>query len=215
METATFIYNKEEITLNKNQKINRLTIDDLFKIDGRVYCKCICECGNIIESVRARSLLSGNTKSCGCLNKELQNERNQKHNDAHRDQKSRLYKIWVDMKRRCNNPKRKDAKNYLERGIKVCEEWDDFLNFKEWALNNGYCDDLTIERKDNNEDYCPQNCCWIPKSEQSKNRTTNHYITYNNKTQTLTEWAKELNINRSTLSNRLRNGWSIEKAFTT
>lgn len=119
------------------------------------------------------------------------------------------------MRRRCSNLNRGDAKNYSSKGIQVCEEWQSFPVFKEWALTHGYADDLTIERKDNNEGYNPQNCCWIPKSEQSKNRTTNHYITYNNQTMTLTDWSKTLGVNRLTLSARLSRGWTVEKAFTT
>lgn len=214
METMTFRYNNEQVTLSKGQKINRLKIEDLFKVEGRVYCNCICDCGNKVEKIRARSLLSGNTKSCGCLNNELRLERNLKHNDANRNNKSRLYKIWVDVRRRCNNPNRKDASNYFKKGIRMCEEWNDFSKFKEWALENGYDDNLTIERKNNNKGYNPDNCCWIEKSEQSKNRTTNHYITYNGETKTLTDWAKTLGIKRTTLSGRISRGWSIAEAFT-
>lgn len=99
------------------------------------------------------------------------------------------------------------------KGIKVCEEWDDYSSFYDWAIANGYNDNLTLERIDNNKNYEPNNCKWIPKSEQSKNRTSNHYITYNNQTKTLTDWAKEFGIKRTTLSNRIRKGWPIEKAF--
>lgn len=213
MEKINTIYNKKNYTIKIGDKFNRLTILNLYKINGKFYCDCKCDCENIKSKTLVRDLLSDNTKSCGCLNKELRIQQNTKHNDANRGQKTRLYNIWVDMRRRCNNKSRKSAKNYSLKGITVCEEWNDYLTFKEWAMSNGYNDDLTIERKDNSKGYNPNNCCWIPKSEQSRNRTTNHYITYNGKTQTLTEWALELNIKRTTLSNRLRNGWSVEKAF--
>lgn len=215
MNSLKTTYNNQEIILNINQKFNRLTIKDLFMFEGRAYCKCECECGTILEKVRVRSLLSGNTKSCGCLNRELTIQRNSKHNEIQNKQKSRLYKIWADMRRRCSSDNRKDSKNYKDKGIKVCDEWNDFSNFKTWALSNGYQDDLTIERLDNSKNYCPENCCWISKSEQSKNRSTNHYITFNNETKTLTDWSRETGINRTTIYSRLRKGWSIERTLTT
>ena len=215
MDYVDVIYNGEKVRIKKFDKFHRLTILDIFKEKSVYRVKCKCDCGTILERVVLRSLLSGNTKSCGCYNKELKAQRNIKHGDSFRGKRSRLHRIWLDMRRRCSNKNRKDAKNYASKGIKVCSEWDDFSTFKKWALENGYRDDLTIERKDNNKDYCPENCSWISKSEQSKNRTTNHYITYNNETKTLTDWAKELGMSRSTLSNRLRKGWSIEKAFNT
>ena len=215
MECISITYKSEKRIIKVNDKFNRLKILDIYKIDNNYYAKCECSCGVIIEKILIRSLLSENTKSCGCLNKELRYSRNFKHGDSFRNNRSRLYCIWQDMKRRCYSQDRKDSKNYFLKGIKVCDEWLDFINFKEWALSNGYNDKLTIERKDNSKNYCPENCLWVEKSYQSKNRTSNHYITYNGETKTLSDWAKELNINRLTLSSRLSRGWSIEKAFNT
>lgn len=213
MEKVSVIFNGKEIVVSINDKINRLTILDIWKEHGVYFVSCKCDCNNIVEKVVLRSLLSGNTKSCGCLNKELRQQRNFKHGFKTRDSHMRLYNTWSDMRRRCNNPNRKRAKSYYYKGIQVCDEWNNFENFYEWAINNGYDDSLTLERIDNNLNYCPENCKWIPKSEQSKNRTSNHYITYNNETKTLTDWAETLGINRTTLSSRLRRGWSIEEAF--
>lgn len=209
----------DEIIIKVGDKFNKLEILDIFYKEkkGRrdSYCKCKCDCGNIIEEVLLRSIVCGNTKSCGCLIHGILVKRNYKHGNKMRNSHDRLYSIWLDMRRRCRDTKRNSAKNYINKGIKVCEEWNDFKVFKEWAIKNGYQDDLTIERKNNNKNYCPENCTWIPKSEQSKNRDSNHYLTFNNETKTLSDWARETGINRTTITSRLRNGWSIEKALTT
>lgn len=86
--------------------------------------------------------------------------------------------------------------------------------FRMWALNHGYNDDLTIERKDNDLGYSPENCCWILKSEQSKNRTTNHYLTFHGETKTVSEWSRITGIHRTTITYRLQRGWSVEDALT-
>lgn len=201
------------ILFNIGDKYNRLTILDMYKEKSKTVFKCKCDCGKIVDNIQPFSLISGNTKSCGCYNKELRMKRNLKHNDAHRENKTRLYKIWIDMRKRCNNPNTKSAKNYYFKNIKVCEAWNDYNIFKEWALNNGYNDDLTIERIDNSLGYNPENCKWILKSEQSKNRTTNHYISYNGETHTLTEWCKIKNISRTTLYKKLKKGITVEQIF--
>lgn len=217
METANIKYLGQTYTIKIGDKFNRLTILSLHKkhSDNKVYASCLCECGNVRPSILVRSLLSGNTKSCGCLNRDLTIARNYKHGDANRENKSKLYRIWADMNRRCRDKRRDDACYYANKGIIVCEDWKNYNAFKFWALKNGYNDSLTIDRIDSNKNYCPDNCRWIPFSEQSRNRTSNHYITYNNEVHTLTEWANILNIGRSTLSNRLnQQKWPIEKAFT-
>ena len=217
MKNIKTIFNGKERNVKIGDTIWYYKILDIYKSEGRnskdikVRCTCQCRCGKITEKLLLRSLLTGNTKSCGCYNSELVIKRNSKHNFS----KKRIYKIWLDMRKRCNNPNVKRSKNYYLKGIKVCEEWENFLNFYNWSLKNNYTDNLTIERIDNEKGYSPENCKWIPKSEQSKNRTTNHYIEYQGKIKTLTDWSIELNIKRTTLNARIKRGWSIKKAFET
>ena len=174
------------------------------------YWHCICECGNE-KDVRDYNLISGKSKSCGCQCKDLP----QKFQKTHGKTNTRLYKIWCAMKHRCENPaSEKSKKNYKDRGITICKEWHDFINFQKWALENGYADNLSIDRIDNNGNYCPENCKWSTAKEQAQNRRSNVFVTYNNKTQTISQWADELNIKRKTLTERLRKGWSVERAFT-
>ena len=129
----------------------------------------------------------------------------------------KIYYVWSGMKRRCYNPKTKDYERYGGRGICVCEEWrQDFVVFYNWAISNGYRDGLTIERNDVNGNYCPENCCWISKAEQSRNRRSSLYISYNGETRIFSEWADLYGINRTTLRHRIFDyGWSIEKALNT
>lgn len=128
---------------------------------------------------------------------------------------TRLYEIWRGMKRRCNDGNRKEYQIYGGRGIKVCKEWETSFNaFRNWALNNGYNDTLTIERNDVNGNYEPSNCRWATKKEQANNRRDNKFLTHNGKTLTVAQWAKELNIHENTLRNRIQKGWSEEKIFS-
>jgi len=120
--------------------------------------------------------------------------------------KERLYIIWNHIKTRCNNPKDKSYKHYGLRGIKMCEEWsNNYYNFRNWALNNGYRDNLTIERKNNNLGYNPENCTWITNKEQQSNKSTNIFIEYLGNIHTLKEWSIITKIPYNTLWNRYRN----------
>ena len=140
---------------------------------------------------------------------------------------TKLYKILRDMKQRCYNPNRKDYKWYGGRGIKVCDEWScseiaygstskGAIAFKQWALNNGYKEGLTIDRIDSNKGYSPENCRWITIQEQQKNKSNNRLITYKGKTQTLLDWSRELGMWHGTIRHRLyKLHWTVEEAFET
>ena len=123
--------------------------------------------------------------------------------------------MWKNMKKRCYNSNCDRYKSYGGRGITVCAEWiNDFMRFYEWAMKNGYEENLSIDRIDVNGNYEPTNCRFLPMREQYLNRTDNHYIAYAGKKQTLKQWSTELGIPYDTLRHRINNyGWSIEKAF--
>ena len=186
------------------------------KRNGMSVWKCRCECGTEKE-VYQKHLLSGATKSCGCLAKEKSSKRMKQNNPTVRKHKmcyTRLYNVWSGIKQRCQNPHNTKYQNYGGRGIKICEEWQDFGNFMQWALNNGYDETLTIDRINYDGDYEPCNCRFITIQEQQFNKSTNHLITYNGRTQTLTEWANERGIKRNTLDARInRSHWDIGRAL--
>lgn len=174
------------------------------------YWICECDCGSVFE-VRSDSLRSGRTLSCGCYQRERSKEYHTKHGLYH----TRLHEIWVGMKQRCYNPKKKYFKRYGGRGITVCEEWQTFEPFYEWAIANGYRENLTIERVNNDGNYCPSNCRWATRKEQSNNKSSNHKITYNGETHTMTEWAGLLGLPKSVMHDRIRRGWTMERIAST
>ena len=199
-------------------KYNKLIVLERLDNDkfGNSKWLCKCECGNTVE-VLGIHLRSGHTKSCGCLQKEKC--RQIIHKPKHGMAKSRIYKIWNGMKNRTNtNSLSKDTlyKNYSGRGIKVCDEWrNSFKNFAEWSLANGYTDNLTIERVNNDKDYEPYNCKWVDLGDQANNRRSNVKITYNNETHNLSEWCKRLNKDYALVYNRIhKNKWDFERAIS-
>lgn len=202
------------------EKFGRLTVlspdEDYISHDGHHYAKwlCKCDCGSVI-SVRGDSLKNGRTKSCGCLTPD-NNRSRATHGDSRKSHRNRLYTIWANIMQRCKNPKNSSYKYYGDRGIRICEQWERYEEFKSWALADGYSDELTIDRTDFDGDYCPENCRWISIQEQQNNKRTNHSLTYNGKTMSVAQWSRETGMPYRTLMSRvyiLR--WDDERAITT
>ena len=127
---------------------------------------------------------------------------------------TRLGSIHHNMKTRCNNPNYDKYQYYGGKGISVCDEWSNSYDaFEEWALSHGYADDLTLDRIDPDGDYTPENCRWVSIKEQANNRSSNHFLTYNGKTQTLRQWAEETGMSYSCLMQRVHAGWPVERIF--
>ena len=133
-------------------------------------------------------------------------------NYKHGESKTRLFKIWTSMHERCERTKHKYFKDYGGRGIKVCDEWFDYISFAEWARANGYADDLSIDRIDTNGNYEPSNCRWATEKEQHNNKRSNHIVEYKGERYTLTQLSEKVGIGKTTLRERLKMGWSVKDA---
>ena len=127
----------------------------------------------------------------------------------------KLYRIWKAMRSRCNNKNYYAYKWYGARGIKICKNWNDYFTFREWALSSGWKEGLQIDRKDTNGDYCPENCRWANRKEQTNNKRNNINVTINGETHTLNEWSRIKNIHPATIRGRIRSGWKKENAILT
>lgn len=184
------------------QKFGRLTILFRAKNDRRGFVKwaCRCDCGRLVSKV-GKSITCGNVSSCGCLHK----ERTKTRKGTHGGHNTRLYHIWCGMKSRCNYPKNNRYYTYGARGIRVCPEWNkSFVAFRDWALKNGYRDDLTLDRIDVNGNYCPENCRWATVKEQANNRRDNVIIVYEEKKYTIAQLAEKIGVNPKALYARLK-----------
>lgn len=198
------------------KRFGRLTV--LQRADGkekRSYFLCKCDCGNVLKIV-GRDIKRGHTVSCGCYKKEIIKQRNTVLFRIDGRTNTRLYKVWVSMKMRCENQNHKAYNDYGGRGITICEEWSKFENFKKWAIESGYNEncsvrELTLDRIDVNGNYEPNNCRWVDMKTQANNRRNNVFICINGENRTVSEWARYSNINLSTLWYRIKRGWTGEK----
>ena len=193
---------KKLIDLN-GKKFGRLLVLRKSRKNNVIVWECLCDCGNY-TFVATSSLRKELTKSCGCLFSEYMDKRNSTHGLSKINK--RLYRIWKGVRSRCNIPSASGYKNYGGRGIKVCQEWDDYYVFYNWATDSGYSEFLTIERIDVNGDYNQKNCKWITKKEQSQNTRNSIKTKVNGELMTLSQISKKYNINYGTLFSRFKKG---------
>lgn len=208
----------KDLTGMRFGKLTVLEYTNKRNLNRNILWRCLCDCGNEIY-VATSCLNSGHTKSCGCeKNNFVEMGKIGGKFGKHHLSRTRLYKCYNHMINRCHNSSNIQYKDYGGRGITVCEEWkNDFMSFYNWAMSNGYKDDLTIDRIDVNGNYKPSNCRWVNMQKQNNNRRNNHIIIYNGERKILEEWSRILPINISSaeLRYRIMNNWSIEKAFKT
>lgn len=202
---------REDLT---GQKFNMLTALEFHKKNEsrKTFWYCKCDCGNIV-SVRSDQLKSGNTKSCGCWKRKT-DAINARKNHTHKMSGTPLYASWQRIKARCFNKNSPDYPDYGGRGITVCDEWkNDFEKYKEWALQNGYEKNLSIDRINNDGNYEPSNCRWADDTQQAYNRRSNVFLEYKGVTKNITKWAEESGINKGTFMTRYYRGYRGDKLF--
>lgn len=152
--------------------------------------KCRCDCGNEIV-VRTCELNRGHTKSCGCYQKEMASKANIKHGESH----GKLHQVWLDMRARCKRKSHHAYKWYGGKGISVCDEWENnYLSFQKWAFENGYKNGLTIDRMDGNGNYCPENCRWATRKEQSNNISSCVYFDFMGERLNITQFCEKYGV---------------------
>ncbi len=187
------------------KRFGKLTVVSFRSVNnnGHAYWLCRCDCGRFTV-VRGAHLKDKHVRSCGCWNPRI----------THGMSNSRIYGIWEKMLQRCYNENSHAYFRYGGRGISVCKEWHKFEPFFDWAVQNGYQKYLSIDRKNNDGNYEPSNCRWATPQQQANNTRKNRLITFEGRTQTMIQWAREKGIKQSTLSMRINKyGWSAEKAL--
>lgn len=191
------------------------TLDAGYLVDFGTYKKKChmtrCDCGTV-KQIRREKLLSGHTRSCGCLHKETGADRNRTHGKSSTGE----YTIWRLMHDRCYNEKNPQHKDWGGRGIYIVEEWKGPGKFTNFLDNMGTRPSKkhSINRIDNDGPYSPENCRWATVDEQANNRTDNHCITWNGTTKTVAQWKQATGIHEQTIISRLRRGWTVEDALS-
>lgn len=207
MDTST---NRRYIKRNIGDVVNGAVLTK--RINGQRW-EMKCPCGNTFISQP-----SDTNGLCWDCARKTAAAKITKHNESPRHKKnaSRLYTIWSNMRVRCNTPSNKSYASYGGRGIRVCPEWSEYKNFRDWAIAHGYQENLSLDRINNNGNYEPLNCRWATQSEQMRNTRKNHLLEFNGQTKTIAEWAEITGIEYHTLKNRInRYGFSVEDALTT
>jgi len=194
------------------RKFGRLTVlRDAGRIKKRhVIWECLCDCGQKTMVITGR-LKSGCTRSCGCYQRDRARETQLKHGHS-LNKPSSTYQSWRGMKERCLNPKNKAFRWYGKEGIKVCERW---LNFENFLADMGERPKGTsLDRIDSSGDYRKENCRWILSTKQQTNTRQNVVLTFNGLSMCIADWARKLNIPYGTLQQRIKKGWTVERALT-
>jgi len=179
---------------------------------------CRCKCGRettVLNANFREGLKHGRMMSCGCYAASLENRVSRFKGKYYGESTTRLARCHAEMMRRCYDPADKSWKYYGGQGVSVVDIWHTYAAFKQWALSNGYRDDLTLDRIDYRGNYCPENCRWITIQAQQRNKRSNKWLTYKGETKPLATWAEELGFNYYVVRSRLRYGWSVERAFET
>ena len=195
------------------QKFGRLTVLEFagHNKHGSALWKCRCDCGNY-KIAATKLLRDGHTSSCGCYRKEV----SKRLNTIHGIRYTRINRIYSSMKQRCYNPKCDEYYSYGGRGISVCQEWkDSVVSFAEWAYQNGYSDNLTLDRINVNGNYEPSNCRWVSIKVQANNKTNNVYHTINGIAKTLPDWCDYYGVPYKIVKGRIDRGWDTFTALTT
>lgn len=195
--------------IKKGDKFGRLTAVRFDHINHSQYWLFKCDCG-IEKLLRVSLVKNGQIQSCNCLNNEVRKSGN--NGRKHGMVGTITYGTWQAMIQRCSDKNCTGYILYGGRGITICKEWIKFENF--YRDMGDRPENKTLDRIENNKGYYKENCHWATPKEQANNTRANHLITYKNKTQTISQWSKELEINYFTLCGRLCRGWSIEKALT-
>lgn len=182
--------------------------------DKKVWWLCECDCGNTVAVIGER-LRNGQTKSCGCYRLDVSREVARKLGKTsvkHGLSRTRVYKIYKNMLRRCNNKAANHYELYGGRGITVCKEWENSIEcFYNWAISNGYSDDKTLDRIDGNRGYSPDNCRWATIEQQANNKSNNVWINDNGEKITISQFARKYGLTKACVWGRYRNGWTIEE----
>lgn len=215
------MYNKGNIAHNAKynnpefvgKKFGRLTVMEIHhEMQGKYHrwmWKCRCDCGKV-RDYRGEYVFSGHTASCGCAQKDS------KPNLKHGESNTRLFVIWRNMRYRCDPLKVNEPyyDRYGGRGISVCDEWKEYEKFAAWAKSHGYNEKLTIERIDNDGGYCPENCKWVDRRVQARNRNTTMYVEYCGERMSLAEACEIAGMPYKQVFARIRYlKWPVDKAL--
>lgn len=198
------------------KRFGRLTVIGLpERIKGRTFVPCRCDCGKESQ-VMKENLVGGRTKSCGCFRSENSAQHCQrmaKHGESGK-KSSPEYRSWRSMRKRCLDPNNRRYLDYGGRGIMICDSW--LLSFDRFLQDMGRKPSLrhSLERKDNDGHYCPDNCIWALPVDQANNRRSNRNITSDGVTLTITQWARRTGLPENAIRNRLRLGWAPDQAVT-